>query len=134
MPQNDSALQPLIQQAIEVAGRAYAPYSQYHVGAALHTPDGMIFTGCNIENAAYPVTICAERTALVKAVSEGYHQFDVLVVATKNGGTPCGMCRQMLYEFSPMLRVVTVDFDGKITGEWALSDLLPNGFGTSSLD
>jgi cytidine deaminase len=120
--------------AIEVSRRAYVPYSNYRVGAALVTDEGEIFTGCNIENAAYPATICAERTALVKAVSEGQHHFEMIVVATKNGGSPCGTCRQMLYEFAPDMRVVCVTFQGEVTIDTTLRDLLPHGFGPSSLE
>lgn len=129
----DAALQSLIRQAIGAAQHAYIPYSQYPVGAALRALDGNIYTGCNVENAAYPATICAERTALVKAVSEGQRQFDLLTVATRNGGSPCGTCRQMLFEFAPDLRVVTVDMDGQITIDCRLSDLLPYGFGPAHL-
>src|SRR5689334_20234481 len=93
----------LVQAAVAAARLAYAPYSNYPVGAALQSADGTIFTGCNVENAAYPAGICAERTALVKAVSEGHQQFTALAVATKNSGSPCGICRQMLNEFAPHL-------------------------------
>jgi cytidine deaminase len=130
---SDTAIQELLQVAIAAAGRAYVPYSHYPVGAALRARDGMIFSGCNVENASYPATICAERTALVKAVSEGRQQFDLLVIVTKNGGSPCGICRQMLYEFAPHLRVVTADMNGSISSDMSLSDLLPNGFGSDSL-
>lgn len=130
----EDSLTPLIQAAIQAANFAYAPYSHYRVGAALRSiTDGRLFTGCNVENAAYPSCICAERTALVKAVSEGHQAFDLIVVATLNGGSPCGSCRQMLYEFAPSLRVVMVDFDGNITGDERLSDLLKLGFGPSHL-
>lgn len=123
----------LIAQAIDASQQAYAPYSNYPVGAALRATDGTVFKGCNVENAAYPATICGERTALVKAVSEGYRTFDVIVVATRNAGSPCGICRQMLYEFAPDLHIVLVDFDGNITQEMALKDLLPLGFGPNDL-
>jgi cytidine deaminase len=126
-------LPDLIQTAIQAAKMAYAPYSQYSVGAALRTTDGLVYTGCNVENAAYPSCICAERTALVKAVSEGHQRFDLIVIATQNGGAPCGSCRQMLYEFAPTMTVITVDFAGNITSELLLQDLLPNGFGPHSL-
>lgn len=129
----DEILTPLVQAAIDSANRAYAPYSHYAVGAVLRATDGTLYTGCNVENASYPVTICAERTALVKAISEGHQTFDLLVVATVNGGAPCGLCRQMLYEFSPDLRVIMARFDGTITGETTLRALLPEGFGPSSL-
>lgn len=130
MDNNDKLL---IENAIKASKHAYAPYSNYPVGAGLRSVDGTLFTGCNVENAAYPAGICAERTALVKAVSEGYREFDALVVATQNGGSPCGVCRQMLYEFAPQLRVLLVDFDGNVCNEITLADLLPLGFGPSSL-
>lgn len=127
---NDSTL---IQQAIEASNNSYSPYSKYQVGASLLTTDGTVYTGCNVENASYPATICAERTALVKAVSEGHQSFETLVVITDNGGSPCGVCRQMLYEFAPDLRVIIADKQGDIKYEITLSDLLPHGFGRSSL-
>jgi len=130
----DAAIRLLVRQAIEATRHAYIPYSHYPVGAALRAADGSVYTGCNVENASYPVTICAERTALVKAVSEGQRQFDLLAVATRNGGSPCGMCRQMLYEFAPDLRIVTADLDGRIHMDCRLSELLPNGFGPSNLE
>ena len=129
----DDSLNQLIKAAVKAADFAYAPYSNYRVGAVLRTTGGLQFTGCNVENAAYPSCICAERTALVKAVSEGHQAFDMIVVATRNGGSPCGSCRQMLYEFTPDLRVVMVDFDGNITADHKLSELLLMGFGPKSL-
>jgi cytidine deaminase len=123
----------LIDAAIAAAQKAYAPYSNYPVGAALRTPDGMVYTGCNVENASYPVTICAERTALVKAVSEGHRQFDTLVVVTKNAGSPCGMCRQMLYEFAPNLHVIIADLEGNVSEEIKLNELLAHGFSPAKL-
>lgn len=129
-----SVPQDMIEAAIQASQHAYAPYSGYRVGAALRTLSGTLYTGCNVENAAYPVTICAERTALVKAISEGERDFDVLVVATRNGGEPCGMCRQMLAEFSLYLRVITVDFEYKLYLDTTLRSLLPHSFGTEDLD
>lgn len=129
----EQALQSHIQQAQQARQHAYVPYSNYAVGAALVTPAGLVFTGCNVENASYPAGICAERTALVKAVSEGARQFETLVVATDNGGSPCGVCRQMLYEFAPGLRVVTVDDAGMVQIDTTLSELLAHGFGPASL-
>jgi cytidine deaminase len=123
----------LIAAAIAAARHAYAPYSDYPVGAALLAADGQVYTGCNVENAVYPATICAERTALVKAVSEGQRQFEAIVVATRNGGTPCGICRQMLYEFAPQLQVYIADFDGKLRHSLTLSELLAFGFGPADL-
>ena len=98
---NDEMKQELGKLAAEMRSRSYIPYSHYAVGAALLTKDGRIFTGCNIENAAYPVTICAERTAIFKAVSEGVRDFLAIAVATEDGqGYPCGSCRQVMAEFA----------------------------------
>lgn len=132
--QADVAIQALVEMAVAATRHAYIPYSNYPVGAALRTLDGSVFSGCNIENAAYPATICAERTALVKAVSEGFRQFDVIIVVTRNGGWPCGTCRQMLFEFAPELRVISADLEGHILGEARLSELLPHGFGPGYLE
>lgn len=129
----DAELAPLLRLAIETAGRAYIPYSHYAVGAALRALDGTVYTGCNVENAAYPATICAERTALVKAVSEGRREFDLIVVVTSNGGSPCGTCRQMLFEFAPNLRVVMADLQGNIHAEQPLNAMLLMGFGPEHL-
>lgn len=127
-------IQKLIAAAAAVTEHAYAPYSHYKVGAALLAANGQIYTGCNVENASYPATICAERTALVKAVSEGVRQFDSIAVITRNGGFPCGICRQMLFEFAPELRVVVADMAGTIYHDLPLSQLLAFGFGPSKLD
>lgn len=123
----------LIGQAIAVSRNAYVPYSAYRVGAVLMSRDERAFTGCNIENASYPAGLCGERAALAKAVSEGARDFSVIVIATANAGSPCGICRQMLYEFAPDLRVVTCDFEGNIHLDMPLRDLLPHGFGADSL-
>jgi cytidine deaminase len=129
----DPTIIELLPHAIRAADSAYVPYSKYPVGAVLRAADGTLHSGCNVENSAYPACICAERTALVKAVSEGKRAFDVLVVATRNGGTPCGHCRQMLYEFAPNLRVVVADFGGTVHTDMSLSDLLPHGFGPDGM-
>lgn len=126
--------QTLIQQARAAAEHAYIPYSHYPVGAALLAADGRVFTGCNIENASYPATICGERVALVKAVSEGAQTFEAMAVFTRNGGTPCGICRQMLSEFAPELLLLMIDQDDTITFEGSLSQLLPFSFNASSLN
>ena len=103
-----------------------------NVGAALLTEDGKVFAGCNIENAAYGNTLCAERTALVKAVSEGYRKFTKIAIASSGSAPyPCGACRQSLYEFAPGLEVL-VTWDGHVERA-PLSELLPHGFGPSSL-
>ncbi|MGQ9907752.1 MAG: cytidine deaminase [Candidatus Flexifilum sp.] len=131
--QPDEPLQTWISAALKVRDHAYVPYSHYPVGAALVAENGRVYTGVNVENAAYPSSICAERTALVKAVSEGERCFTTLVVATRNGGSPCGQCRQMLFEFAPDLRVIMVTETGAITYDGRLSALLPLGFGPAQL-
>ncbi|GAB1420324.1 cytidine deaminase [Anaerolineales bacterium] len=128
-----TTLESLVQAAIQVSRNAYVPYSHYHVGAALESQDGQIFKGCNVENAAYPATICAERSALVSAVSAGQQGFKRIAIVTANGGSPCGICRQMLYEFSPNLEVILADMSGQIHYQGVLSDLLPLGFGPDQL-
>ena len=123
--------QELIQKAVEMQKFSYIPYSHFPVGAALLCGDGRVFTGCNVENAAYGSTICAERTALVKAVSEGCTSgFTTLAIA--DYCWPCGACRQMLYEFAPDLLVLAVRGDGQFA-QAALRDLLPHGFGPDNL-
>lgn len=113
--------------------RAYVPYSGYPVGAALLTGSGAIYTGCNIEIASYGATVCGERTAAFKAVSEGEREFRAIAVMTSNGAAPCGICRQVLYEFGPEMTVILVTPEGTITWEGSLSDLLPHGFGPHEL-
>lgn len=125
--------QSLIDLANEARQRAYVPYSKYRVGAALRTKSGRIFTGVNVENAVYPHTMCAERVAVFKAVSEGETEFDVIAVATDNGGTPCGGCRQVLAEFGLDTLVLIADGDGKLKHEMTLSQLLPEAFTPADL-
>jgi cytidine deaminase len=120
--------QALIDLALEARRRAYAPYSNYAVGAALRTKSGKLYTGVNVENAAYPATICAERTAVVKAVSEGEKEFEVIAVATANGGTPCGACRQVLSEFGLDTLVLIANEKGELLDEMTVADLLPGAF------
>jgi len=127
--------QELVAKAIEMQKFSYIPYSRFPVGAALLCEDGQVFTGCNVENAAYGSTICAERTALVKAVSEGRASgFTVLAIAGQGEDYcwPCGACRQMLYEFAPRLRVLAARGDGQFV-QASLEELLPHGFGPDSL-
>ena len=126
--------QTLIQAAHEVRQRAYAPYSGYRVGAALRTKGGKVFTGVNVENASYPLSICAERTAVFKAVSEGEMSFDTVVVATENGGTPCGACRQVLSEFGLDIRVLIINQERDIVLETTVGELLPGAFGGKDLE
>jgi cytidine deaminase len=123
----------LIQSALQARRWAYAPYSHYDVGAALLTVSGRIYDGVNVENAAYPTTICAERVAAFKAVSEGEREFLAVAVVTDNGGTPCGACRQVLAEFSPAMEVYLADKDGQLTQATTLDVLLPGAFGPKDL-
>ena len=125
--------QKLIRMAVEARQLAYAPYSGYSVGAALLTDSGKLYSGVNVENAAYPTGICAERVAIFKAVSEGERQFVALAVATGNGGAPCGACRQVMAEFGLDLKVLIVDGEGKLRQEVGLSELLPGAFGPADL-
>ena len=123
----------LIDAALQVRQRAYAPYSHYKVGAALLTASGQVYLGCNVENAAYPTSMCAERVAIYKAVSEGEQQFTAIVVATENGGTPCGSCRQVLAEFGLDTVVLIVDGQGVVRQETTVRVLLPGAFGPEDL-
>jgi len=118
----------LIDLANEARRRAYAPYSNYPVGAALRTRSGRIFTGCNVESAAYPTSMCAERVAIFKAVSEGEKEFDVIAVVTPNGGAPCGGCRQVMAEFGVDTLVLIADGTGRLVQETTVAGLLPEAF------
>jgi cytidine deaminase len=118
----------LIDLANEARRRAYAPYSNYQVGAALRTRSGRIFTGCNVENAAYPTSMCAERVAIFKAVSDGEKEFDVIAVVTPNGGSPCGGCRQVMAEFGLDTLVLISDGKGHLVQETTVARLLPGAF------
>jgi cytidine deaminase len=133
MKLSDEQKQTLIQAALQVRRWAYVPYSNYRVGAALLTESGKIYDGVNVENAAYPATICAERTAVFKAVSEGERHFVAIVVATENGGTPCGSCRQVLAEFGLDTQVIVVDAQGTIHLETTVNELLPGAFTSKQL-
>lgn len=123
----------LIQAAIQARQRAYAPYSKYQVGAALLTAKGNFFLGANVENAAYPTSMCAERVAVFKAVSEGESDFTAIAVVTTNAGAPCGSCRQVLAEFGMETIVFIADTEGKLRQETRLADLLPGAFGPADL-
>jgi cytidine deaminase len=118
----------LINLALQARLWAYAPYSHYTVGAVVLTDSGKIYDGVNIENAAYPAGICAERVAIFKAVSEGERHFKTIVVATENGGSPCGSCRQVMAEFGLETEVLVVDATGKVTLETTVGSLLPGAF------
>lgn len=116
----------LIKKSIEAAKQAYAPYSKFLVGAALVASDGRIFTGCNVENISYGLTICAERNAVFAAVAAGCRGFTKIVIATDTAepASPCGACRQVLAEFNPDLEIVLATFQGKSV-RFRLSELLP---------
>ncbi len=129
----DSQRKTLVEEARKARGQAYAPYSQYPVGAALLGESGRVYTGVNVENAAYPTSMCAERTAVFKAVSEGERRFLALAVVTENGGSPCGSCRQVLSEFGLDIRVLIANGRGDIVLECSLAALLPEAFGPDRL-
>ncbi len=118
----------LIETAIQVREWAYAPYSKYRVGAALLTSSGKVYDGVNIENAVYPLGLCAERVTIFKAVSEGERDFVAMAIATENGGMPCGSCRQVMAEFGLDMRVIVVDTSGRIHTESTVDGLLPGAF------
>ena len=121
----------LLQLAREAMKQSYSPYSSYPVGAALHSTDGRVFLGCNVENASFGVSNCAERTAVFKAVSEGSRQFDVIAIAAKTKAWPCGACRQVLSEFAPDIRVL-VTWEDQVE-EKNLNELLPDSFNSKSM-
>ena len=117
----------LIASAAAVREQAYAPYSNFKVGAALKGKSGRVYTGCNVENAAYGPSMCAERTAIFKAVSEGEREFEAIAVVTENGVSPCGSCRQVMIEFAPDMAVIIADTQGRARFT-TVRDLLPDGF------
>ncbi|MFO8034920.1 MAG: cytidine deaminase [Candidatus Bipolaricaulota bacterium] len=119
----------LVRHAVEAQERAYCPYSGFAVGAALLSKGGKVFTGCNVENVSSGLTVCAERSAVFKAISEGEREFQTLAVACGRGAcTPCGACRQVLLEFSPELQVVMADAQGTVHLRRSLGELLPDAF------
>ncbi len=122
----------LVRHAIDARQRAYAPYSKYRVGAAVLTGGGTIITGCNVENASYPASICAECVALTSAVAQGYQDFVAIAVATQNGGSPCGICRQVMAELGPTMIVYIADATGCFHTT-TVAALLPGAFGGDSL-
>ena len=117
----------LVSLAAEARKKAHAPYSNFAVGAALLAKSGRVYTGCNVENASYGLSICAERVAVFKAVSEGEREFEAIAVVSENGVTPCGACRQVLIEFGDDIQVIVADTAGHRRA-FALTDLLPEGF------
>lgn len=124
---NEEIAQDLVNRAIAARQLAYVPYSKFPVGAALLTRSGKIYTGCNVENASYGLTVCAERVAIWKAVSEGETEFAALAVATNIGGSPCGACRQVMAEFAPAMPVLIADLGGVVTST-SVAELLPLAF------
>ncbi len=118
----------LIQLAREARRRAYAPYSNFQVGAALLGVSGQVYTGCNVENISFGLTVCAERVALFKAVSEGEREFRSIAIVTANAASPCGACRQVLSEFAPALEVIIASDDSESYETFSLRDLLPRCF------
>ena len=123
----------LIEQAQKAQERAYCPYSHYHVGAAVLTDSGHVILGCNVENAAYGETICAERVALTAAVAAGHSGFTAIAVATRDGGSPCGACRQVMSELGPAMAVYLANENGEYRTT-TVQDLLPDAFTPASLD
>ncbi len=118
----------LVAQACAARGNAYAPYSKYAVGAAIRTTTGKIYTGANVENASYPVGLCAERVALFSAAAAGERGFRAIAVVTRDGASPCGACRQALAEFGLELEVIMADEKGEIREVTTLDKLLPMAF------
>ena len=129
----DEQRESLIKTASDARDWAYAPYSHYFVGAALLADSGEIYDGVNVENAAYPTSMCAERTAVFKAVSQGERKFQAIAVVTENGGSPCGACRQVLAEFGLDIIVLIADRSGKLLDEKKLIEMLPGAFGPEHL-
>jgi cytidine deaminase len=121
--------QCLVEEALRAKENAYAPYSKFRVGAALLTCDGQVFTGCNIENASFGATNCAERTAIFKAVSEGRREFTAIAIASDSRHLtyPCGICRQVMAEFNPEVRIIVANREGE-SRTFSLIELLPHSF------
>lgn len=124
----------LIRKALEVQKRAYVPYSKFHVGAALLTEDDEIFTGCNIEVASYSATLCAERTAIFKAISEGHKNIKAIAIVGDTDFTyPCGICRQVIREFGKDAKIIIAKSEDEYR-EYTLEELLPHSFGPDDLE
>lgn len=124
----------LIERALEARRKSYSPYSNYAVGAALLTKSGDVYLGANIENAAFGSTICAERTAIFQAVLDGHRDFERIIVATRDGGSPCGACRQVMAEFSLDMIVTMVNEAGEVTAEGTVLEFLPYAFTPKNIE
>lgn len=135
MPNTNARDERLIELALEARGKAIAPYSNFKVGAALVSTDGTVFSGCNVENASFSLTVCAERVALLKALSEGHRNFEAVCVVAEGDRitTPCGPCRQLLWEFCGDIPVIMATVGGKRAAT-TLGTLLPNAFDASFLE
>ena len=127
---SDEALQTMVEAALAAREAAHAPYSSYLVGAALRATDGQVFTGCNIENRSYGLTICAERAAICSAITAGARSFNLLVLALSGAQPPCGACLQVLSEFCDVLPIIAVDAaqDDHPRVNYQLEQLLPTRF------
>ena len=130
---NEEERRRLMEQAAAARAHAYAPYSGYAVGAAILAVGGKLYRGVNVENAAYPSGMCAERVALFSAVAAGERKFLALAVVTRDGGMPCGACRQALAEFGAEMEIITADEKGVITDITMLTELLPKTFGAKNV-
>ncbi len=131
---NSSTQNRLVDAAKDARSKAHAPYSHFHVGAAVLTESGEIFAGCNVENASYGLTICAERGAVCTAVAAGHKKIVAVAVVTSGGASPCGACRQVLSEFGPAMEIVMVDADDPTrVRTTSLDKLLPEQFGEAAL-
>lgn len=124
---SEAVISELIEQASAAREAAYVPYSHFAVGAALLTRSGQVYTGCNVENASYGLTVCAERVAIWKAVSEGETEYEAIAVVTDIAGSPCGACRQVMAEFAPHMLVIIADLDGT-RKLMTMDELLPAAF------
>lgn len=132
--ERDRLDEALVEQARAAYTRAYAPYSHYRVGAALRSRAGVVYPGCNVENAVYPLTTCAERSAVVRAVTEGERDFEAIAIVTRDGGSPCGACRQTLREFNAGDLRVILATPTAIVGRYTLDELLPRSFAAENLE
>ncbi|MCG8514653.1 MAG: cytidine deaminase [Halanaerobiales bacterium] len=131
----ENTMERLVRAALEAREKAYVPYSNFPIGAALLTKDGQIFSGCNIENASYGLTNCAERTAIFKAISAGHHELKMMVVVadTARPIPPCGACRQVIFEFGEDITVVMRNLQGDSV-QYQSRELLPAAFNRRDLD